>query len=153
MELKNTDDLRLFIRNTIHEQYTNVTAVSRKAKVSQPSLNNFVSAKREKAISTYTMFPVLEALGKRLVVADSSPILEINLASLPSGRTVKEVLDEMQKQPMRFVPTPKVTKESLSAELRGKIEEYQSSPDPKPKFSVDLIVKFLEESYDKLATV
>ena len=128
MELKNTDDLRLFIRNTIHEQYTNVAAVSRKAKVAQPSLNNFVSGKNGKAISTYTMFPVLEALGKRLMVADSSPILEIDLSKLPSGK-------------------------SLSEELRSRIEEYQSSPDPKPKFSVDLIIKFLEESYDKLATI
>jgi len=138
MELKNTDDLRLFIRNTIHEQYTNVAAVSRKAKVAQPSLNNFVSGKNGKAISTYTMFPVLEALGKKLVMVDSSPILEIDLSKLPSGRSVKDVLDEMQK--------------SLSEELRSRIEEYQLSPDPKPKFSVDLIVKFLEESYDKLAT-
>lgn len=139
MELKNTDDLRLFIRNTIHEQYTNVAAVSRKAKVAQPSLNNFVSGKNGKGISTYTMFPVLEALGKKLVMVDSSPILEIDLSKLPSGRSVKDVLDEMQK--------------SLSEELRSRIEEYQLSPDPKPKFSVDLIVKFLEESYDKLATI
>jgi len=119
MELKNTDDLRLFIRNTIHEQCTNVTAVSRKAKVSQPSVQKFVKGKNGKAISTFTMFPVLEALGKRLMVDN----------------------------------VPKVTKESLLSELRTRIEEYRSSPDPKPKFSTDLIVQFLEEGYDKLATV
>jgi len=152
MELKNTDDLRLFIRNTIHEQYTNVTAVSRKAKVSQPSLNNFVSAKREKAISTFTMFPVLEALGKKLVAVDSSPIIEIDLATLPSGRSVKEVLDEMVNKPMWITPKPIVTKESLSVKLRNRLEEYQSIQDPKPDFGVDLIIEFLEESYDKLAT-
>lgn len=136
MELKNTDDLRLFIRNTIHEQWTNVTAIARKAKVSQPSLNNFVSAKREKAISTFTMFPVLEALGKKMVVIDSAP-------------THKHVLPcylNCSAQPEQ------ITKESLAEELKSRIEEYQSIPDPKPKFSVDLIIEFLEESYDKLAT-
>lgn len=153
MELKNTDDLRLFIRNTIHEQWTNVTAIARKAKVSQPSLNNFVSAKREKAISTFTMFPVLEALGKKLVVIDSSPIVEIDITTLPDRRSVKELLDEMVNKPIWITPTPKVTKESLSEELRSRIEEYQSSPSPKPKFSADLIIEFLEESYDKLATI
>lgn len=153
MELKNTDDLRLFIRNTIHEQCTNVTAVSRKAKVSQPSVQKFVKGKNGKAISTFTMFPVLEALGKRLMVVDSSPIIEIDIATLPSGRSVKEVLDEILKQPMQIIPKPVVTKWNLSDELRIRIEEYQSSPDPKPKFSVDLIVQFLEEAYDKLAAV
>ena len=55
------------------------------------------------------------------------------------------------KQP--WIKTPKVTKELLSTELRNRIEEYKSATEPKEKFSVDLIIEFLEESYDKLATI
>lgn len=151
MELKNTEDLSLFIRDTIHIQRTNVTAVCRKAKVSQPTLQRFL--KEDVGLSTYTMFPVLDALGKKLVVIDSSPIVEIDITTLPDRRSVKELLDEMVNKPIWITPTPKVTKESLSEELRSRIEEYQSSPSPKPKFSADLIIEFLEESYDKLATI
>lgn len=152
MELKNTEDLREFLRNTIHERWTNVTAVSKRAKVSQAGLQKFVKGTNGKAISTYTLFPVLEVLGKKLIAVDTLHVPTIDVNTLPNDRTMKDMLDEMSKQPMQFVQKPKVTKESLSAELRNRIEEYKSAPEPKEKFSVDLIIEFLEESYDKLAT-
>jgi len=153
MELKNTEDLREFLRNTIHERWTNVTAVSKRAKVSQAGLQKFVKGTNGKAISTYTLFPILEVLGKKLVAVDTLPIITVDVNTLPDGRTMKDVLDEMSKQPMQLVQKPKVTKELLSVELRNRIEEYKSAPEPKEKFSVDLIIEFLEESYDKLATI
>lgn len=152
MELKNTEDLREFLRNTIHERWTNVTAVSKRAKVSQAGLQKFVKGTNGKAISTYTLFPVLEVLGKKLIAVDTLHVPTIDVNTLPNDRTMKDMLDEMSKQPMQFVQKSKVTKESLSAELRNRIEEYKSAPEPKEKFSVDLIIEFLEESYDKLAT-
>lgn len=153
MELKNTEDLREFLRNTIHERWTNVTAVSKKANVAQPSFQKFIKGTNGKAISTYTLFPILEVLGKKLVAVDTLPIITVDVNTLPDGRTMKDVLDEMSKQPMQLAPKTKVTKELLSSELKNRIEEYKSSPEPKEKFSVDLIIEFLEESYDKLATI
>lgn len=153
MELKNTEDLREFLRNTIHERWTNVTAVSKKANVAQPSFQKFIKGTNGKAISTYTLFPILEVLGKKLVAVDTSPIITVDVNTLPDGRTMKDVLDEMSKQPMQLAPKTKVTKELLSSELKNRIEEYKSAPEPKEKFSVDLIIEFLEESYDKLATI
>lgn len=151
MELKNTEDLREFLRNTIHERWTNVTSVSKKANVAQPSFQKFIKGTNGKAISTYTLFPILEVLGKKLVAVDTLPIITVDVNTLPDGRTMKDVLDEMSKQPMQLAPKTKVTKELLSSELKNRIEEYKSSPEPKEKFSVDLIIEFLEESYDKLA--
>jgi len=148
MELKNTEDLRNFIRNTIHERWTNVTAVSKKANVAQPSFQKFIKGTNGKAISTYTLFPILEVLGVKLtahreaIVGDGSePVLHIQ--------------KDMKMLPLTDsgVFYPKVTKDSLSTELRNRIEEYKSAPEPKEKFSVDLIIEFLEESYDKLATI
>ena len=153
MELKNTEDLREFLRNTIHERWTNVTAVSKKANVAQPSFQKFIKGTNGKAISTYTLFPILEVLGKKLVAVDTSPIITVDVNTLPDGRTMKDVLDEMSKQPMQLAPKTKVTKELLSSELKNRIEEYKSAPEPKEKFSVDLIIEFLEESYDKLAII
>ncbi len=153
MELKNTEDLREFLRNTIHERWTNVTAVSKKANVAQPSFQKFIKGTNGKAISTYTLFPILEVLGKKLVAVDTLPIITVDVNTLPDGRTMKDVLDEMSKQPMQLAPKTKVTKELLSSELKNRIEEYKSSPEPKEKFSVDLIIEFLEESYDKLAII
>lgn len=153
MELKNTEDLREFLRNTIHERWTNVTSVSKKANVAQPSFQKFIKGTNGKAISTYTLFPILEVLGKKLVAVDTLPIITVDVNTLPDGRTMKDVLDEMSKQPMQLAPKTKVTKESLSTELKNRIEEYKSAPEPKEKFSVDLIIEFLEESYDKLATI
>lgn len=150
MELTKTDDLRYFLRDTIHEQWTNVNAISKKAGVTQSGLQKFIREDTE--LSTATLFPVMSALGKKLMVADENPVITVDVNALPDGKTMKDVLDEIQKQPMRFVPKPKVTKESLSLELRNRIEEYKSAPEPKEKFSVDLIIEFLEESYDKLAT-
>ena len=163
MELKNNEDLKLFFRDTIHEQWTNVTAIAKKANVSQPSLQNFVKGKKEKAISTYTMFPVLKALGKKLIAIDSDTeryqhktiVVDTERLFADMGANKEEIIEQalldMQKQP--WVNIPKVTKESLSSELRSRIEEYKSAPEPKEKFSVDLIIEFLEESYDKLATI
>ena len=151
MELKNTEDLREFLRNTIHERWTNVTSVSKKANVAQPSFQKFIKGTNGKAISTYTLFPILEVLGKKLVAVDTLPIITVDVNTLPDGRTMKDVLDEMSKQPMQLAPKTKVTKELLSSELKNRIEEYKSAPEPKQKFSVDLIIEFLEESYDKLA--
>lgn len=153
MELKNTEDLREFLRNTIHERWTNVTAVSKKANVAQPSFQKFIKGTNGKAISTYTLFPILEVLGKKLVAVDTLPIITVDVNTLPDGRTMKDVLDEMSKQPMQLAPKTKVTKELLSSELKNRIEEYKSAPEPKEKFSVDLIIEFLEESYDKLAII
>jgi len=136
MELKNTEDLRGFLRDTIHERWTNVTAVSKRAKVSQAGLQKFIKGTNGKAISTYTMFPILEVLGVRLVVVPNVP---------------KEAHYIPVIEPTELKQT--ITKESLSSELRNRIEEYKSEPEPKPKFSVDLIIEFLEESYDKLATI
>jgi len=152
MELKNTEDLREFLRNTIHERWTNVTAVSKKASVAQPSFQKFIKGTKGKAISTHTLFPILEVLGKKLIAVDTLHVPTIDVNTLPDDRTMKDMLDEMSKQPMQFVQKSKVTKESLSAELKNRIEEYKSAPEPKEKFSVDLIIEFLEESYDKLAT-
>ena len=136
MELKNTEDLRDFLRNTIHERWTNVTAVSKKANVAQPSFQKFIKGTNGKSISTYTMFPILEVLGKKLVAVDT----------LPKEAHYIPVLEQIEHK-------PSITKESLSAELRNRIEEYKSAPEPKEKFSVHLIIEFLEESYDKLATI
>jgi len=163
MELKNTDDLREFLRNTIHERWTNVTAVSKKANVAQPSFQKFIKGTNGKAISTYTMFPILEALGKKLVAIDSDMeryehktiIVDTEKLFADMGANKEEIIEQalldMQKQP--WIKTPKVTKELLSTELRNRIEEYKSATEPKEKFSVDLIIEFLEESYDKLATI
>ena len=136
MELKNTEDLRDFLRNTIHERWTNVTAVSKKANVAQPSFQKFIKGTNGKAISTYTMFPILEALGVRLVA----------VPNVPKESHYIPVLEPIEHKPF-------ITKESLSTELKNRIEEYKSAPEPKNKFSVDLIIEFLEKSYDKLATI
>ena len=141
MELKNTEDLREFLRNTIHERWTNVTAVSKKANVAQPSFQKFIKGTNGKAISTYTLFPILEVLGKKLVAIDSE-----------EEKTIEELVKTAFKVPFSE-SKPKVTKELLSSELKNRIEEYKSAPEPKEKFSVDLIIEFLEESYDKLATI
>ena len=157
MELKNTEDLREFLRNTIHERWTNVTAVSKKANVAQPSFQKFIKGTNGKAISTYTLFPVLEALGKKLVACDvlstdsriASVISDVEkrIAEKQSHHHVLPDYLNASLQPVQ------VTKESLSTELKNRIEEYKSAPEPKEKFSVDLIIEFLEESYDKLATI
>ena len=45
-------------------------------------------------------------------------------------------------------------KDSLSTELRNRIEQYKSDKNEgKPKFTIDLIIQYLEESYDKIATI
>jgi len=163
MELRNTEDLREFLRNTIHERWTNVTAVSKKANVAQPSFQKFIKGTNGKSISTYTMFPILEALGKKLVAIDSDMeryehktiIVDTEKLFADMGANKEEIIEQalldMQKQP--WIKTPKVTKELLSTELRNRIEEYKSATEPKEEFSVDLIIEFLEESYDKLATI
>ena len=167
MELKNTEDLRNFLRNTIHERWTNVTAVSKKANVAQPSFQKFIKGTNGKAISTYTLFPILEVLGKKLVAVDLEENTPLNFVQALHAQIVarEHALDldreNMEAQSHHHVlpdyltassQPEKVTKESLSTELRNRIEEYKSAPEPKEKFSVDLIIEFLEESYAKLAT-
>ncbi|MFI0436005.1 MAG: hypothetical protein ACH350_09860 [Parachlamydiaceae bacterium] len=139
MELKNTDDLRYLLRNSIHEQYTNVSAVTKKAGIPQATLQKFM--KQDVGMSTSTLFPVLEVLGKKLVVCD-----------VGKENSIEEIVKKESKVPIVQLKTS-ITKESLSTELRNRIEEYKSAPEPKEKFSVDLIIEFLEESYDKLATI
>lgn len=170
MELKNTEDLRNFLRNTIHERWTNVTAISKKANVAQPSFQKFIKGTNGKSISTYTMFPILEALGKKLVAIDSDmeryghKTIVVDTERLFADMVARGHTIDLDKQNMEALSRQhvlpnylndsaqpeKVTKESLSSELRNRIEEYKSAPEPKDKFSVDLIIEFFEESYDKL---
>lgn len=134
MELTNTDDLRAFIINAIHEKWTNINAISKKAGISQSGLQKFLKDNTE--ISTATLFPLLKVLDKKILLED-----------------IVNDLDKSKFDNIKSEISNRLKKEKLSSILRKKIEHYKSLPEPKEKFSIDFIIKLVEQSYNESFTI
>jgi transcriptional regulator with XRE-family HTH domain len=140
MEVKSVDDFREIVKKEVYDLRISIAELARRADTAQPGLNNFV--KGTSGMNMDTMFSLLRVFG---IVFDAKKIAD--------GANLESAIMKLYQEPVVVKLNPDF-KDKLVQALKEEILSYTKNPDPnKPKFTIELILRLLENAIDKTATI